>query len=49
MVQADSRGEEYLKMQTDNEHDAAARVGPATAGGVSPLPEKAAVLDRAEN
>jgi hypothetical protein len=43
------RGEEYLKMRTDNEHDAATGVGPAPAGDVSPLPERAAVLDRAEN
>jgi DNA-binding PadR family transcriptional regulator len=38
------RGEEYLRMRTDNERDAAAGVEPATAPGASPLPEKAATL-----
>ena len=43
------RGEEYLKMRTDNERDAAAGAEPTTVPGASALPEKAAVLDRAEN
>ena len=43
------RGEEYLKMRTDNERDAAVGVEPATVPGASTLPEKTAVLDRAEN
>ena len=40
------RGEEYLRMRTDNERDAGAGVEPATAPGASPLPEKAAILLR---
>ncbi len=44
------RGEEYLKMRMDNERDAAAGAEPTTTvPGASPLPEKAAVLDRTEN
>ena len=43
------RGEEYLKMQADNERDAAAGAEPASVAGASPLSEKAAVLDRAED